>query len=290
MSSSSERAVLATVSGLNHAVRINGNYVYASNATMVFRWPYQAGDRSNLGPFEIVIKNIPCCHHVTRSLAFDKNNLLYVQVGSGSNVDPDTTHARINQFDIYSQPIPSGGIDFNSGFVYVNGVRNEVGIRFDQNWNLWGVENGVDDEYRAGLFSLLPLFPFPFSFSPFSPSPLSPFSPSLLPLSLSLLLSFPAPLPFLLALLLLSPFLSFSLLFLLIPQYFPCFSPSTSPPSLRPLILPFRNTFPPLYSFLCSLSFFSFKRATFLFLASFQLQAQRCDLMGIFRLSFLPFL
>jgi len=149
-SDSTERAVIASSPGLNHAVRINGGYLYASNATHVLRWPYTAGDRSNLGAGEIVVHNIPCCHHVTRSLAFDQDNLLYVQVGSASNVDPNTLHARINRFNLDSG-IPTGGFGWDSGTVFVSGLRNEVGIRFDKSWNLWGVENGVDNEFRQDL-------------------------------------------------------------------------------------------------------------------------------------------
>mmetsp|Transcript_2634 Transcript_2634/g.3211 ORF Transcript_2634/g.3211 Transcript_2634/m.3211 type:complete len:289 (-) Transcript_2634:4-870(-) len=149
ISSSDERAILATNPGLNHAVRINGQYLYASNATTVLRWPYTAGDRSNLGTGEVVVFNIPCCHHVTRSLAFDEQNNLYVQVGSGSNVDPNTLHARVNRFNITD--LQDGGIDWNDGYIFANGLRNEAGIRFDLSGNLWGVENGVDNEYRSDL-------------------------------------------------------------------------------------------------------------------------------------------
>ena len=66
-----------------------------------------------------------------------------------NGTDPDTTHARINRFDISS--IPSGGINWNTGFVFANGLRNEVGVRFDSAGRLWGVENGVDNLYRADL-------------------------------------------------------------------------------------------------------------------------------------------
>jgi glucose/arabinose dehydrogenase len=148
----SERAILVTNPGLNHAVRINGGYLYASNATHVLRWPYTAGDRSPLGEGAVVVKGIPCCHHVSRSLAFDQEGYLYVQVGSGSNVDPDSTHARVNQFNVTE--VPEGGIEWTDGFVFSNGLRNEVGIRFDKDWKLWGVENGVDSAYRAGLLPI----------------------------------------------------------------------------------------------------------------------------------------
>jgi len=95
------------------------------------------------------VKNIPCCHHTTRSLVFDSFGKLYVESGSGSNVDPDSTHARIMKFDISS--IPPGGIDWPKGELFADGLRNEVGIRFDHQGRLWGVENGCDDLNRDDL-------------------------------------------------------------------------------------------------------------------------------------------
>jgi hypothetical protein len=35
--------------------------------------------------------------------------------------------------------------------IIADGLRNEVGLRFDANGQLWGVENGADDLYRADL-------------------------------------------------------------------------------------------------------------------------------------------
>jgi glucose/arabinose dehydrogenase len=102
-----------------------------------------------LGKPETVINSVPCCHHVSRTLAFDDAGLLYVQVGSGSNVDLDSTHSRVVSFDI--SIIPSGGINWSQGKVFADGMRNEVGLRFDQFGRLWGVENGCDDLYRSDL-------------------------------------------------------------------------------------------------------------------------------------------
>jgi len=144
-----ERAVLAQQSGLNHAVVVHNGYLYASNPQNVFRWKYEVGQRSNLGSPEVVIKNIPCCHHITRSLAFSTNGFLYVQSGSGSNVDPNSSHSQIRRFNLFS--IPKGGIDWTIGFLHVDGVRNEVGLRFDNEGRLWGVENGCDDLHRNDL-------------------------------------------------------------------------------------------------------------------------------------------
>lgn len=35
--------------------------------------------------------------------------------------------------------------------MYAIGLRNEVGIRFDKDGRLWGVENGMDNLFRADL-------------------------------------------------------------------------------------------------------------------------------------------
>jgi len=143
-----ETAVIATASGINHGIQIHDQYLYASNPTTLFRWRYQAGQRTNLGNPQIVISNVPCCHHVTRTPVFDENGLLYLQVGSNSNVDPDSTHARIHRFNISSGSFP---IDWSQGFLFADGLRNEVGLGFDQAGRLWGVENGCDQLVRNDL-------------------------------------------------------------------------------------------------------------------------------------------
>jgi len=146
-----ERATLATAPGLNHAVLINDGYLYASNPSTVFRWKYQPGNRSNLGNYEIVINNIPdCCDHSTRTLIIDSDNRLYVQQGSGANIDPDLTHSLIRRFRL-PNAIPNGGIAFATGELFAFGLRNEVGLRFDNEKKLWGVENGLDNLFRQDL-------------------------------------------------------------------------------------------------------------------------------------------
>jgi len=143
------RATLAKQNGLNHEVFIHNGYIYASNSTTVFRWRYNPGVRTGLGNSEIVINSMPCCHHMTRSLEFDSSGMLYAQSGSGDNVDPDSTNSRIKRFNIAS--VPSGGLSWNAGEIFADGLRNEVGIKFDSQGRLWGVENGVDDLNRPDL-------------------------------------------------------------------------------------------------------------------------------------------
>lgn len=105
----------------------------------VFRWPYRAGLRSDLGVGVKVVNNVPCCHHTTRSLLIRPSDgalfvtyvlspfsffvvvlcccLLYCvvllccrmlvskttktfRVGSGSNLDENDLHARIHLFTL----------------------------------------------------------------------------------------------------------------------------------------------------------------------------------------------
>jgi glucose/arabinose dehydrogenase len=106
--------------------------------------------RQDLGAPETVVRNVPtCCDHVTRGLAFDPAGKLYVQCGSGANIDEGgaASHAKIHQFNT---PI-SAAVDWASGSLFADGIRNEVGIRFDSRGRLWGVENGMDNVHRADL-------------------------------------------------------------------------------------------------------------------------------------------
>jgi len=140
------KATLAAAPQLNHAVIIHEGYLYASSPSTVYRWPYKAGIRTNLGTPQTVVTGIPTTHHTTRSLIFDASGNLLVQVGSGSNVDPDASRAGIRKFDLSTIPQT-----FTNGPWFVQGLRNEVGLRADAKGNLWGVENGMDDLTRPDL-------------------------------------------------------------------------------------------------------------------------------------------
>jgi len=142
------RAILAQGGGLNHAIKIHQGYLYASSASAVYRWPYTTGQRTNLGTPQTVVTGIPTGGHATRSLELE-DNVIYVQVGSQNNIDRTSVRSRISTFDVSS--IPSGGYAFTAGKVYADGLRNEVGIRFDPQGQLWGVENGCDNLRRDDL-------------------------------------------------------------------------------------------------------------------------------------------
>lgn len=149
-SDATERVTLASEPDLNHGIVLSGGFLYASSPTTVYRWPFASGARSPLGASEIVVSGIPSGGHTTRTLRVGVDNQLYVSLGSGSNVDPNAARAAIRRFDL-STAIPAGGWAFSSGQVFADGLRNEVGLAFDSQNRLWGVENGTDDVFRTDL-------------------------------------------------------------------------------------------------------------------------------------------
>jgi glucose/arabinose dehydrogenase len=138
--------------GVNHGLTFFEGFVYVSSQSHVYRWPYTPGSRTLITtPAEIVIRGMPIGGHTSRTLIFDPvPKVLYVSVGSDGNVDPNSDRARIRRFNL-SSGFPSGGIDFNTGEVFADGLRNEVGLAWDNNGVLWGVENGADQLNRPDL-------------------------------------------------------------------------------------------------------------------------------------------
>lgn len=153
------RTLIVNNSNLNHGITLHDNYLYASSSTTVWRWRYRAGQRSQASGQQTLVVDISQNEigvqttdgHATRSLAIDKQNILYVSVGSTSNVDNDSFRARIRSFNL-SSTVPSNGFDFVAdGVVFADGLRNEVGLGFDSRGQLWGVENGADQLNRKDL-------------------------------------------------------------------------------------------------------------------------------------------
>jgi glucose/arabinose dehydrogenase len=147
ISGASERATIVTQTGINHGIALHGGYLYASSATTVYRWAY-AANRAPLTGVQSVVTGIPGSGHSTRTLAFD-DAFLYVSVGSGGNVDANSNRARIRRFPIAG--LGAAAVAFDTGEVFADGLRNEVGLRFDASGRLWGVENGRDNLQRPDL-------------------------------------------------------------------------------------------------------------------------------------------
>lgn len=149
VSGTGERVALASAAGLNHGIAISGGFLYASSSSTVYRWPFAAGDRRDLGAPQTVVRGIPAGGHSTRTLAFDGQGRLYVSIGSNGNVDVSANRSLIRRFVV--QDLPAGGLEASTGEVFASGLRNEVGLAFDALGQLWGVENGRDNLSRTDL-------------------------------------------------------------------------------------------------------------------------------------------
>ncbi|KAG4079130.1 hypothetical protein HA402_001101 [Bradysia odoriphaga] len=128
---------------LTHGIAFFGGFLYASGQSTVYRWPYVPGQFSLIDgtTVETVINGIETGGHSTRTLIFDAVGILYVSIGSQDNIDPDSSRARIRRFNLSSQTLP---IPFSAGELFADGVRNTVGLAFNSEGVLFGVDNGPD--------------------------------------------------------------------------------------------------------------------------------------------------
>jgi glucose/arabinose dehydrogenase len=147
VSDEDERIELRAQAGLNHGIVLHDGYLYASTPTTVYRWPY-ASDRETLGDPQEVVTGIPGGGHATRTLQFDAQGRLYVSVGSASNVDGDSSRARLIR---YAAEALGSSSTFAQGELFADGLRNEVGLALDSRGRIWGVENGRDNLQRQDL-------------------------------------------------------------------------------------------------------------------------------------------
>ena len=150
------KRILASAPSLNHGLALRDGYIYASSDTTLYRWQYTGYfDIVDAEPV-VIINNInpdgrggaPQGHR-TRTPIFDDSGRLYLSIGSVGNVDPDSFRSRIRRFDISDET--TYPIDFLTGEVFADGLRNEVGMVFDRHGVLWGVENGADRLQRNDL-------------------------------------------------------------------------------------------------------------------------------------------
>ncbi|KAI3319470.1 soluble quino protein glucose dehydrogenase [Xylariaceae sp. AK1471] len=149
--------LLVSNADLNHGICLNtdGKTLYASSASSVFSWTYDPST-GNVGQNPVmVISGMATSGHTTRTLIIPPHrpDLLVVSHGSNANIDqdssnPKTARAVVKVFNMSS--IPTGSYNYvsqgwNAGF----GLRNEVGLAFDGNNMLWGVENSADNLART---------------------------------------------------------------------------------------------------------------------------------------------
>lgn len=153
----SSRTILSN-RALNHGLALtpDGRTLYASGETTVYSWGYDPQSRAVVaGSQKTVVARMSNGVHSTRTLKISPKNpdLLLVSVGSNSNFDYATSSASsgrslVRVFDM--SKVPTGGYVFNTGGHLLGyGMRNEVGLAFDPDGHVWGVENSADDFRRT---------------------------------------------------------------------------------------------------------------------------------------------
>jgi glucose/arabinose dehydrogenase len=143
--------VIAENMTLAHSVEWHDGWLYVSEGNQIERIQDADGD----GTFEareVVTTNIPeAVHHVTRTVHFGPDGMMYVSTGSSSNNNPesDPRRAAILRFN------PDGSIpadnpyatdaDVNRQPVWAEGLRNSVDFLFTPDGKLWADHNGSDE-------------------------------------------------------------------------------------------------------------------------------------------------
>lgn len=140
--------------GLNHGLALSpdGKTLYASSATTVWSWDYDASSK-RISNQKTIVRGMSNGGHVTRTVQVVPNapNLIIVSVGSNSNWDypsgnPAVGRSCVKVFDV--SKAPSNGYNYPSeGQMLAYGLRNEIGLTFDPNGMVWGVENSGDVSY-----------------------------------------------------------------------------------------------------------------------------------------------
>ena len=139
-------------------IHIHNNYLYYSSDSAVYRYALQDGQLVPEGEPETIIAELPKeRQHAAKSLAFDGQGNMYVNIGAPSNAcqDPDRTPEVPGQ-----DPCPllekHGGIwrfsdsvlnqtQDADGYRYATGIRNAVAIEWNTTANaLYGLQHGRD--------------------------------------------------------------------------------------------------------------------------------------------------
>jgi glucose/arabinose dehydrogenase len=132
---------LITQRNLNHGIALSqdGKTLFASSATSVFAWSYDAKTMTVSETSRMVVSGMDSRGHVTRTLVIPPKHpdLLIVSHGSNDNfdygsADINTGRSCVKVFD--TTKTPAEGYDYASGGYQLGyGLRNEVGLTFDGN-------------------------------------------------------------------------------------------------------------------------------------------------------------
>jgi glucose/arabinose dehydrogenase len=125
-------------------VALVGNDLYVANTDSLMRYSYKTGDTKMTDPGTplLALPGGPIDHHWTKDLvASPDGKLLYVGVGSNSNITENGMEAEKNRAAIWEVDRASG-----RWRIFASGLRNPNGLSFEpQTGALWAVVNERDE-------------------------------------------------------------------------------------------------------------------------------------------------
>ena len=125
-------------------VALVGNDLYVANTDAIVRYPYKEGDTKITAPGTTLtpLPGGPIDHHWTKSLvASQDGSLLYVGVGSNSNITENGIEAEKNRAAIWQVDRATG-----RWRIFASGLRNPNGLSWEpQSHALWAVINERDE-------------------------------------------------------------------------------------------------------------------------------------------------
>lgn len=136
----------------------DGKTLFASSATQVFAWAYDAAAGTISGDRRVVINGMGSSGHTTRTLLMSEKSpgTLIVSYGSNGNIDPAALNAQsgvsqIRAFDVST--LPSQPINYSSGGKRLGwGLRNSVGVaEHPVSGGIYSVENSADELTRDNV-------------------------------------------------------------------------------------------------------------------------------------------
>ncbi len=125
-------------------VALVDDQLYIANTDAILRYPYHDGDTRITAPGQVLtlLPGGPIDHHWTKSLVASKDgSLLYVGVGSNSNITENGLEAEKNRAAIWEVDRATG-----RSRIFASGLRNPNGLTFEPRTNaLWTVVNERDE-------------------------------------------------------------------------------------------------------------------------------------------------
>ncbi len=119
-----------------HSVAFHKGYLYIATNPAIVRMKYNNGKVEGT-PEKFLDLPVSTTSHWTRTIAWGKDNRLYVSIGSSCNVCEEADERRTTIM-VYNE-------DGSGGKPFAKGLRNAIGIAFDPKTNkLWGGDMGQD--------------------------------------------------------------------------------------------------------------------------------------------------